>query len=492
MIALSPPLDAHGAIPLYLQLYGYIRSEIEAGTIPAGAKLPAIRTLAAHLKVSKNTVETSYQQLIAEGYAESRSRSGLYTLAIEEPVGGAAATVEPVGAAPQSPRSSKRAVEVAYEYDFRYGDVETERFPMAAWKKCLQAVLDEANPRLALDYGHPQGDEELRSELAAYLFQSRGVPCAAEQIVICAGTQQAIGMLCQLVPLRNARIAMENPGYSGVRTAFLGHGCEIAPIPLDEDGLQVEKLAEASAAAVYVTPSHQFPLGMIMPVQRRNRLLQWANDNDAFIVEDDYDSEYRYVGQPIPALKALDRRDRVIYLGTLSKSFLPAARLSYVVLPESIAGSIREKLRSYSQSASPLIQRATLRFMREGHFGRHVRRMKRLYQTKHRALLSALQRRFGDRIDVIGQKAGLHLLIDVKTDLSGGELIDLALAEGVRVYSPAIQWQNPEHCPPARIMLGFGGLNENKIDDAVRRLAKAWFPGYDGETIGNAEKRGTT
>lgn len=488
MIALSPPLDADGEQPLYLQLYGYIRSEIEAGTITAGAKLPAIRALAAHLKLSKNTVETAYQQLVAEGYAESRNRSGLYALAIEEPVG-AASSVAPAGpAASRRATSQAGASEVAY--DFRYGDVETERFPMAAWKKCLLAVLDDPDPRRALGYGHSQGDEELRSELAAYLFQSRGVSCSAEQIVVCAGTQQAIGLLCQLVPLRNARIAMENPGYSGVRTAFVDHGCDIAPIPLDEDGLRVDRLAEADAAAVYVTPSHQFPLGMVMPVQRRNRLLQWANDNGALVIEDDYDSEYRYVGQPIPALKGLDRQDRVIYLGTLSKSFLPAARLSYVVLPETIAAALRDKLRLYSQSASPLIQQALLRFMREGHFGRHVRRMKRLYQTKHRALLGALQRHFGDRVDVIGQKAGLHLLIDVKTGASGDELLDRALAEGVRVYSPAVQWLDPRQCPPTRVMLGFGGLNEHRIDDAVRRLRAAWFPGYDGNTIGNAETRG--
>lgn len=479
MIELSPSLDCHGRLPLYLQLYGYVRSEIEAGTIRAGAKLPAIRSLAAHLKVSKNTVETAYQQLIAEGYAESRSRSGLYTLAIEEPV--SAPHSQPQAASPKLPPLSSQAAKV--DYDMRYGDIETERFPMTAWKKCLQAVLDEA-PRLALGYGHPQGEEALRAELAAYLYQSRGVSCDAKQIVVCAGTQHAISMLCQLVPLRNARIAMEDPGYNGVRTALVGHGCEIVPIPLDEDGLLVDRLAGANPSAVYITPSHQFPLGMVMPIQRRNRLLQWASDNDAFIIEDDYDGEYRYVGQPIPALKSLDRGDRVIYLGTLSKSFLPAARLSYVVLPESIASLVREKLQHYSQAASPLIQLAMLQFMREGHFGRHVRRMKRLYQTKHRALLTALQRHLGDLVDVIGQKAGLHLLIDVKTDASTGELINLALKEGVRVYSPAAHWLKPEQCPPNRLMLGFGGLHEQAFDGAVRRLRAAWFPGYDGRTIG--------
>ena len=218
---------------------------------------------------------------------------------------------------------------------------------------------------------------------------------------------------------------------------------------------------------------------MVLPIQRRNKLLQWAIERNGLIIEDDYDSEFRYVGQPIPALKAMDHNDRVIYMGTLSKSFLPAARLSYIVLPEPIARSVREKLAFYSQPVSPLIQQAMLRFMREGSFGRHVRKMRRLYQLKHRALLAALQRHMGERIEIIGQKAGLHLLIDVKADIPSSGLIDLASKVGVRVYSPAVQWSTPSQCPPSYIMLGFGGLNEHTIDEAVGRLAGAWFKHYD-------------
>ncbi len=483
MITLTPTLDKASGHPLYLQLYAYIRGEIEAGAISAGTKLPAILALSAHLKVSKNTVETAYQQLIAEGYAESRSRSGLFALQVEEP--------------PALPQSSKRktppewrgldaslsspsADDAGVAFDFRYGDVEMERFPMGAWKRCLLEALNDSNPRQVLDYGHPQGEAELRSEIASYLYQSRGVQCTASQIVICAGTQQSISMLCQLIPLQGERVAMEDPGYNGVRTSLSGHGCRLVHVPLDADGIRVDRLYNSDISAVYVTPSHQFPLGMVLPIQRRNKLLQWADEKNALIIEDDYDSEFRYVGQPIPALKALDRHDRVIYLGTLSKSFLPAARLSYVVLPEPIARSVREKLWAYSQPVSPLIQRAMLRFMREGHFGRHVRKMRRLYQLKHRTLLAALQRHMGDRIEIIGQKAGLHLLIDVKANIPGGELIELALKAGIRVYSPAVQWSSPSLCPQSYLMLGFGGLNEHTIDEAISRLAGAWFKDYDG------------
>lgn len=483
MITLTPTLDKVSGQPLYLQLYAYIRGEIEAGTIPAGTKLPAILALSAHLKVSKNTVETAYQQLIAEGYAESRSRSGLYALQVEEspaaPPSGERKTSSE-GRQADVPQSPPTRVAAGIAFDFRYGDVEMERFPMGAWRRCLLEALNVSNPRQVLDYGHPQGEAELRSEIASYLYQSRGVQCTARQIVICAGTQHSVSMLCQLIPLRGMRVAMEDPGYNGVRTSLSSHGCELVHVPLDADGIQVDRLYESDASAVYVTPSHQFPLGMVLPIQRRNKLLQWANDRNGLIIEDDYDSEFRYVGQPIPALKALDHHDRVIYMGTLSKSFLPAARLSYIVLPEPIAQSVREKLESYSQPVSPLIQQAMLRFMREGHFGRHVRKMRRLYQLKHRALLAALQRHMGERIEIIGQKAGLHLLIDVKASIPGNELIELAAGGGIRVYSPAIQWSSPSQCPQSYIMLGFGGLNEHTIDEAVGRLAEAWFKDYDG------------
>lgn len=482
MITLTPTLDKSSEQPLYLQLYAYIRGEIEAGTIPAGTKLPAILALSAHLKVSKNTVETAYQQLIAEGYAESRSRSGLYALQTEEPPFAPPSGMrklpqeESRADAPQPPASPAAA---GIAFDFRYGDVEMERFPMVAWRRCLLEALNVPNPRQVLDYGHPQGEAELRSEIASYLYQSRGVGCEANQIVICAGTQHSVSMLCQLIPLRGMRVALEDPGYNGVRTSLSGHGCELVHVPLDADGIQVDRLYDSDASAVYVTPSHQFPLGMVLPIQRRNKLLQWANERNGLIIEDDYDSEFRYVGQPIPALKALDHNDRVIYMGTLSKSFLPAARLSYVVLPEPIAQSVRGKLEAYSQPVSPLIQQAMLRFMREGHFGRHVRKMRRLYQLKHRALLAALHRHMGERIEIIGQKAGLHLLIDVKANIPSSELIELALKKGIRVYSPAVQWSSPSQCPQSYIMLGFGGLNERTIDEGVSRLAGAWFKDYD-------------
>jgi GntR family transcriptional regulator/MocR family aminotransferase len=267
---------------------------------------------------------------------------------------------------------------------------------------------------------------------------------------------------------------MEDPGYDGVKTIFRNHGCTLTPIPLEQDGLSIDHLLESAAKAVYVTPSHQFPLGMVLPIQKRSRLLQWASERDAIIIEDDYDSEFRYYGQPIPSLKAMDSANRVIYMGTLSKSFLPAARLSYIVLPKALMDSILPRLMSYNQPVSPIIQQAVMLFMSSGHFTKHIRRMRRMYQSKHKTVTSSIAKRMGERVEVIGDMSGLHLLLHVK-GRDSGELIQLAEQSNCRVYSPQRHWDNPVQCPPGYIMLGFGGLEETEIEEGISLLSEAWF-----------------
>lgn len=435
-------------------------------------RLPSIRQLSAHLMVSKNTVEAAYQQLLSEGYIQSRPRSGIFVLPMEQlpEVEGESGSVKN--------RRFEKVKQAAGErgradtIDFEYGDVELGLFPVKAWKKCLSDAIDERLPEV-IGYGDRQGHLGLREEIVRYLYQSRGVACSADQIFLCAGTAQAISLLCQLLPLTE-RIAMEEPGYNGVRAVFTNHKKEVVPIPLEEDGVSLEALRQSGANVVYVTPSHQFPIGIVMPVQKRGKLLHWAYEQGGYILEDDYDSEFRYQGQPVPALKALDRSDRVIYLGTFSKSFLPGARLSYVVLPESLADTYREGLQNYSQSVSPLIQTAMYLFMRDGAFERHVRKMRKLYQTRHRVLLRAIYEQLGSRVGVIGQKSGMHLLLDVY-GCDCAELIELAAERGVRVYSPMRHWMNPAECPRSYVMLGFAGLREEQIREGLERLRQAWF-----------------
>ncbi|MBW5446075.1 aminotransferase class I/II-fold pyridoxal phosphate-dependent enzyme [Cohnella sp. CFH 77786] len=470
MISLTPDLDKQNKSPLYHQLYAYIRRQIEGGVLRENERLPSIRQLASHLNVSKNTVETAYQQLMAEGYIQSRLRSGIQVLPMEKlTLGGSGITS---GAEPERGEHEGARRDEPDAIDFEYGDVDRERFPVKAWKKCLADALNDRFDEV-YGYGERQGHFGLRNEIARYLYQSRGVVCSPGRIFLSAGTQQSVSLLCQLLPLAD-RVAMEEPGYNGVRAVFANHGREIVPIPLDEDGLRVDRLRMCGAKAVYVTPSHQFPSGIVMPVRRRAQLLQWAYESGGFILEDDYDSEFRYQGQPIPALKAMDAGDRVIYLGTFSKSFLPGARLSYMVLPESLARVYERQMQPYSQAVSPLIQTAVYLFMRGGGFEGHVRKMRTLYQSRHRTLIRSIQEYFGGRVGIIGQKSGIHLILDVY-GRSAPELIDLASRHGVKVYSPAIHWTDPAQCPESYVLLGFAGVNEERIGEGIIRLRRAWF-----------------
>jgi Transcriptional regulators containing a DNA-binding HTH domain and an aminotransferase domain (MocR family) and their eukaryotic orthologs len=467
MISVTPELDNQSHIPLYQQLFVYLKRQIETGMLQENERLPSIRQLSSYLSVSKNTVESAYQQLLAEGYILSRLRSGLYVMPLDKLEGAANRKAAKIEALPKPEEIPADAI------NFEYGDVELEHFPVRLWKGCLVDALEECTTEV-YGYGDRQGHAGLREEIARYLYQSRGVVCAPDQIFLSAGTQTTVSLLAQLLPLPE-EIAMEEPGYNGVRTVLLHMGRKIIPVPLEHDGISIEHLRQSGAKTVYVTPSHQFPVGMIMPVQNRIKLLQWAYEQDGYIIEDDFDSELRYQGQPIPALKALDTSDKVIYLGTFSKSFLPGIRLSYMVLPERAALDYRSKLQAYSQSVSPLIQAAMHRFMKEGYFESHVRKMRKLYQSRHRTLLRMIQEQLGGQVGIIGERSGMHLLLDVY-ERTSDELVRQALEQGVIAYTPMKHWLHPEDCPRSLIMLGYGGLSEEKIREGIIRLRRAWFP----------------
>jgi len=471
MISITPEIDKTSKVPVYQQLFAYMKKQIETGMISENDRLPSIRQLAAYLTISKNTVEMVYQQLLAEGYIQSKPRSGLFVLPMERlRVSGHTAN-----AAEPAPINEVQEPEKPMEacIDFEYGDVALAHFPVKQWKRCLMDSLDDLSNDV-YGYGDRQGHVGLRGEIARYLYQSRGVLCGPEQIFLSAGTQQSISLLCQLLPL-SPQVAMEEPGYHGVRVVLANHGREVIPIPLEPDGVSADLLQASKARTIYVTPSHQFPIGTVMSVQRRVQLLQWAANNDGYILEDDYDSEFRYQGQPIPALKAMDTGDRVIYLGTFSKSFLPGVRLSYIVLPQTLALTYRKAMQAYSGSVSPILQAAIYRFMERGYFEGHVRKMRRLYQLRHKTLIRAIQEHLGSRVDIIGQKSGIHLILNVY-NRSSAELIELAAQQGVKVYTPGVHWMEPEACPDSYMLLGFASLGEEQIREGIRRLQASWFP----------------
>jgi len=469
-VELSPFLQKELPEPLYSQLYHWIKKEIEEDRLLPGMKMPSIRQLTLHLKVSRNTVEAAYQQLQSEGYLESVPKSGIWVAEIEKP------TLQPLEAVePPIILESKTAREDLV--DFEYGNVDGDKFPLKQWKKCLSEAVEQESGWL-YQYGERLGDWELRQEISNYLLQSRGVRSTPEQILITAGTQSSIRIICQLLALQGQTVAMEEPGYVGVRSVLEDKCCLIDPIPIEKDGLSVDHLQMGKAKAVYVTPSHQFPLGMVLSISKRMKLLAWAYQTGGYIIEDDYDGEFRYRGQPIPSLKSLDEEERVIYLGTFSKSFLPSARLSYMVLPPSLVAEYSRKFTAYNQAVSPMIQRAMALFMQSGEFERHIRRMRKMYQRKHQALLRSIDQFISTQVEIVGERSGLHILLKLKS-ITGFELIERGIKKGVKVYSPARFWLHPTPEANSYIMLGFGGLAIEEIEQGVKLLASCLI--LDGE-----------
>ncbi|MFP7737527.1 PLP-dependent aminotransferase family protein [Priestia aryabhattai] len=468
MLEFIPLLDKNSKVPLYVQLYQYIKQKIEEDKIPEGSILPSIRYLSGQLRVSKNTVEGAYQQLIAEGYVASTARIGLKVLPLEKTI--LSAPLQEHTKKNKEPLENKGE---KFYYDFKYGDIDVNSFPLHIWRRCLnKALMNE--PEQLSNPGERKGDIGLRKELANYLFQSRGVNCSEEQIVICSGTQHAISLIVQLLSAEEHSVSMENPSYDGAQSVFNNHGWRINPIGLEKDGIDIEQLQKVKAKVAYITPSHQFPYGMVLPIKKRLLLLEWASKNHSFIIEDDYDSEFRYLGQPIPSLKALDTKENVIYLGTFSKSFTPAVRVSYIVLPQRLMDVYQHMYVNYYQSVPSIVQKGLSIFMNEGHFTSHIRRMRKVYQKKHQTLVDALNKYMGGHIEIVGQKAGLHLLVNVK-NRSTKELVKEARKAGVKVYDPTFYLLNEGEVNSSLVMMGFGGVSEEKIDKGVQLLQKAWF-----------------
>jgi GntR family transcriptional regulator/MocR family aminotransferase len=462
----TPLLNRTDDTPLYHQLYEYIKKEIVSGNVKANNKLPSIRSFADYLNVSRNTVDTAYQQLLAEGYVESRPKSGLYVTNTQFDL---LQTYRKPAVFLHPQLETKSCT-----YDFRYGKIDSRLFPLNEWKKRYNESLQTYREAL-FTYQESQGEESLREEIAMYLYQSRGVVCSKHQIIIGAGTQQSLSLLAQMLKPNIGDIAFENPCYDGASFIFKQHGFSLKPVSLNNTGINIQELYESQAQAVYVTPSHQFPYGMIMPVSKRIQLLEWANDCSGFIVEDDYDGEFRYKGSPIPSLQSLDSKGRVIYTGTFSKSFMPSLRISYLVLPEVLLKTYYERFSLYEQTVPALHQRTLGLMMKNGEWSKHLRRVRTAYQLKHSTLLAALQKEFNKSVTLSGESAGLHILVRINNDMNEQELINTARKQDVSVYGTSRYWltELPQQKP--YILLGFGSMRGEEIEEGIKRLKKAWL-----------------
>ncbi|MBM7662994.1 GntR family transcriptional regulator/MocR family aminotransferase [Bacillus mesophilus] len=465
MIEITPNLNISKSEPLYIQLYTYIKEEIQQGRINAGVKLPSKRKLSVHLEISQQTVETAYLQLLSEGYIESKPRKGRYVAKLEEyPLSSADKFVT-------GPSITENRGE-EYEVDFSHGKIALDQFPYFTWRKLSAQSLFEDEGSL-FNNGDVQGELNLRIEIVNYLYQSRGVRCTPQQVVLGAGTQYLISFITMLIG-RHCIYSIEDPGFHRTREAFIHQGVTLKYIPLDQDGLIVKKLIESRASVTYVTPSHQFPTGMVMPIARRLELLKWATETNGYIIEDDYDGEFRYKGKPIPALQGLDILNRVIYLGTFSKSLIPSIRVSFAVLPQELLEEYKRHFSTYKQTVSRLHQHTLFQFMKNGHWETHLNRMRTLYRRRQKVLLKSIETNFSDQVKIIGDHAGLHILVAVKNGMSESELLETAKTHKVKVYPTSIYYKNssPNNFP--RILLGFGGVTEEEIEKGIMRLKKAW------------------
>ncbi len=473
MFHLTTALDAVSAVPLYEQLYESLAAEMRSGAIPAGTRMPGKRRLAAELSVSVNTVDAAYQILAAEGYLEPKERSGFY---VQEYL---ALPTRPEAAVPQAPElppPQEKPEESAVRFDLSTRGVDPGLFPFRTWAR-LQKELLYSSPQL-LTHGDAQGDRELRQALADYLEEYRGVRCSAEQIVVGAGMEYLLGLLAPLLP---GKTAVENPGYLRAKRVLENNGVDCCCLPVDEDGLSVAALSRSGAVVCYVTPSHQFPTGVTMPAGRRAELLHWASrrPGQRYIIEDDYDSEFRFDTRPLPSLQGMAGEDGpVVYLSTCSRSLAPSIRIAYMVLPRQLLPAWRAKYRLYSGTVSRFEQQTLARFITEGYFTRHLARERVAYKARRDALTAALHAAFGPgELTLTGLHTGLHLLAELKDAPPDAALRAAAAANGVSLsllsdYDLTGQTPGLE----GTLVLGYGSLADAvfpEVGETLRRVCTA-------------------
>ena len=457
-------LNHEGKEPLYMQLYRHFRSEIEQGNLKEDQKIPSIRLLADSLSVSKITVEKAYQQLLSEGYLKSGNRTR-YT--VSKFVESAFPLPSPHAAA-----SSEKQAERPIKYDLANGEMDMDGFDFALWKRYLNKAFTDQS-RL-MRYGDLQGEPELRRQIVAYI-RSRGVNCHDSQVVVGPGVQSLFNMLASILKPEHNAIAFEEPGFKMGRQIWEDRGLRIIPVSLKRGGIDTDELAASGARLVYVTPSHQFPTGYIMPIGERTRLLNWARQTGATIIEDDYDSEFRYFGRPLPALKGLDNEGSVIYMGSFSKVIPPSIRISYMVLPDPLLAIYHQRASLYNQTTSTLEQLALARYMADGHLDRQIRRLRKLYNEKHALFLENIRTVLGDRVAINETESGLHMVLTVQSDLTPKELYDKALDKGCRIALLQDYYLGEAPVTPSQIILYFSKIPAAEIPTAIRLLQEAWF-----------------
>lgn len=464
------PLVSRAGEPLYEQIYEYIKKEIKEGGLKAQTRLPSTRILAENLKVSRSTTQLAYDQLASEGYIEAVPCKGYYVARIDGlvDVGGQGETVSLV-----QEREEERE---SWIVDFSPRGIDLDSFPFHTWRKLSRNTLIDDNKEMFLS-GDRQGEKALRKAIGDYLHSARGVLCREDQIIVGAGSEYLL-MLLNLLLDPAGSVAMENPSYSQAYRVIASLGRKVIPVKMDAQGMRPDALEETGAGTAYIMPSHQYPTGIVMPVRRRQELLAWAGSKAGrYLIEDDYDSEFRYKGKPVPALQGMDTGEKVIYLGTFSKSIAPAIRISYMVLPDPLLEEYRKKAGFYASTVSRIDQNILYRFLVDGFYERHLNRMRAIYRAKHDRLIGELKRLEKDFF-IRGEYAGLHLLLTARDKRPEEVLVRQAKEKGIRVYGLSSWLIGSEEMPQEwkyTVALGYANLSEQEIEKGVRLLEQAWI-----------------
>lgn len=461
---LTYSFENRGNDSLYTYLYKRIKGDILAFRLAPDEKLPSKRALSKHLGVSTITVENAYNQLMAEGYIYSRPKSGFYVSHVTK-------AVEPD---PALPKASEVEREESYFADFVGSGISG--FPFALWTRLMRQTMSDEGENLMVR-SPSIGVPALREAIAGYLQAFRGIRVSPEQIVVGAGTEYLYGLIIQLLG-RDRKYALEDPGYGKIARIYRENGVACAHIPLDHSGVDVKKLEQSGADILHISPAHHFPTGLVTPISRRYELLSWASKApQRYIIEDDYDSEFRLQGKPIPTLQSIDVLDKVIYVNTFSKSLTSTIRISYMVLPQSLMAEYNRRLSFYSCTVSTFEQYTLARFISSGSFETHINRMRNYYRTQRDAMITAIknQERYRDT-EILEEDAGLHFLLRINTGLSDEELVAAAERNGLNVSCLSQYYALRENAQRSTLLINYGGIPPERISEAVDRLFRSIWP----------------
>ncbi len=445
-------------IPIYEQLYNFIKNDIIDGKISSDYKLPSKRRLANHLKISIITIENAYDQLLSEGYIYSIPRKGFFVTKIDNKYSYNNTTIYKV---------EKQEFNKKYDYEFKTNTVDINHFPFSTWTKLLREILRDKDKEL-LDKSESKGILELRIEISKFLKEFRNIDVSPEQIIVGSGSEYLFNIIIQLLGT-DKRYGVENPGYPKIPQILMSNNIRPNYIKLDNEGIIIDKLDNIDI--LHITPSHQFPLGIVTPVKRRMEILKWAIENDSYIIEDDYDSEFRYTGKPIPALQSMDKSGRVIYLNTFTKNLAPALRISYMVLPIELLKKYESNLLFYSNTVSRFEQHTLARFMKNGQFERYLYKMRLIYKKRIDLINDLISNsNLNNYVEIDGGNVGLHFILNLK-NISEEEFIKKA--EECNIYiAPISKYYYRNNYQKPAVILGFSGVDDEDIKKAFQLLDK--------------------